>query len=34
MVEFDPGTPATYVRLGDDTVAKTVEVLDAYRMVT
>ncbi len=31
---FDPETPATYVRLGDDMVAKTVEVVDAYCIVT
>jgi hypothetical protein len=30
MVEFDAETPATYVRPGDDTVAKTIEVVDAY----
>jgi len=34
MVEVDPETPATYVRVGDDTVAKTVEVVDAYPTVT
>ena len=33
-MDVDPETPATYVRLGDDTVAKTVEVVDAYRLVT
>ena len=33
MVEFDPEVPATYVRLRDDAVARTVEVIDAYCMV-
>jgi uncharacterized protein YuzE len=33
MVEFDPEAPATYVRLGDDTVTHTVDVVDAYCMV-
>jgi hypothetical protein len=33
MVELDAETPATYVRLVDDPVAKTVEVVDAYCMV-
>ena len=30
MVEFDPEVAATYVRLRDDTVARTVELMDAY----
>lgn len=33
MVEFDPTAAATYVRLRDEAVARTVEVLDAYCMV-
>jgi uncharacterized protein YuzE len=33
LVEFDPEVPATYVRLRDDAVARTVEVMDAYCMV-
>src|ERR1700722_1706128 len=29
-VEFDPEAPATYLRLGDDTVTHTVGVVDAF----
>jgi len=33
MVEFDPEAAATCVRLRDEAVTKTVELLDAYFMV-
>lgn len=33
MVEFDPTAAAIYVRLRDEAVARTVEVLDAYCMI-
>jgi uncharacterized protein YuzE len=33
VVEFDPEVRATYVRLRDDPVARTVEVMDAYCVV-